>query len=111
MKISIKALQLKLTPSITTFIEDKLGTLAKYLKKFEPTGQPAIWLEIMRTTRHHKRGFVYAAEADLRLPGKILRAEHEDVDIRVAIQRLRDKLKLEIEKYKTKTGERPRRAA
>lgn len=108
MKINIKTTNLDLTPSIKTFIEEKLGSLAKFVKRFDATGQVEIWLEIARTTRHHKSGFVFEAEADLRLPKKILRAVHDDVDVRTAIDELRGKLQKEIEKYKTRFA--PRRA-
>jgi len=36
----------------------------------------------------------------LDLPGKVLRAEHEDWDARVAVDQMKDKLKREIIKYK-----------
>ena len=49
------------------------------------------------------------AEADLRLPGKVLRAVGTHTDIRTALDKVRDTLRLEIEKYKTRTE--PRRRA
>jgi len=101
MKINMKGVRLDLTPSIKVYIEEKIGGLAKYIKRFDTSGQPEVWVEITRTTRHHKKGLVYRAEANLRLPRQILRADHEDFDIHVAVDRLRDKLKMEIEKYKT----------
>ncbi len=102
MKISIKATGFDLTPSITTYIEEKLGSLAKFLQKFDLTGQPELWVEIGRTTRHHAHGDVFRAEADLRLPKKILRGVEEREDIHAAIDGLKNTLRLEIEKYKTK---------
>lgn len=110
MKITIKGTNLTLTPSIKTFAEEKLGTLARFIKRFDETGQAELWLELARTTRHHRRGDVFVAEADLRLPKAILRAEQEDIDVRTAIDKLKVKLRLEIEKYKTKHESR-RRAA
>lgn len=92
-----------MTPSLKSFVEMKLSPISKRVKKFDILGQAEMWLELARTTRHHHRGPVFRAEADLRLPRKILRAVHEDRDIRMAINRLRVKLELEIEKYKTRT--------
>lgn len=90
------------TPSLEIYIQEKLASLAKFIKKFDETGEAEIWLEISRTTRHHHKGEVFLAAADLRLPHKILRAEEYAEDARKAIDRARDTLRLEIEKYKTR---------
>lgn len=102
MKINIKKTKNLITPALEHYIEAKLAPLAKFVKHSDDTGEAAIWLEISRTSEHHKKGEVYMAAADLRLPGKILRAEEYAEDIRVAIDHVRDTLHLEIEKYKTK---------
>ncbi len=101
MKITITKAS-DLTPSLSIYIETKFGSLAKYVKKFDEKGEAEIWLEVSRTSQHHRKGEVFKAAADLRLPKKILRAEEYADDIRVAIDRARNTLRLEIEKYKTK---------
>ena len=100
MKISIKR-SVDLTPSLETYIESKLVPLAKFVKPFDATGEAAIWLEISRTSKHHKKGSVFFASIDLRLPKKILRAEAYAENVRRAIDEARDTLRLEIQKYKT----------
>jgi len=100
MKINIKSTNLDLTPALKEYIEDKIGSVKKFLERWDPEGVVEAWVEVGRTTKHHHKGNVFRAEADLRVPGKVLRAEDEDFDIRVAIDRVRDKLKREIEKYK-----------
>lgn len=100
MKINIKATNLKLTPAIREYIEIKIGSLERFLKRFESQGELEVFVEIARTTRHHKSGNVFYAEVNLPLPKKILRAEHSDWDIRVAIDKVKDKLQREIKKYK-----------
>ncbi len=107
MQIHLKATEIDLTPSLKTYAESKLGALAKMIVKAERTSEPELVVEIGRTTRHHHRGLVYRAEANLRLPGKMIRAEHIDLDLRVAIDRLRDKLHLELDKLKTRNSRRP----
>ncbi len=108
MKIVIKATT-DLTPSLRKYIDLKLGSLAKFVKRFDETGEAGIWLEVSRTTRHHKKGNeVFMASADLRLPKRILRAEEYADDMRAAIDQARDTLRLEIEKYRTRFME-PRR--
>ncbi|MEK7076946.1 MAG: ribosome-associated translation inhibitor RaiA, partial [Patescibacteria group bacterium] len=98
-----------LTPSLNQYIENKLGGLSRFIKKFEEKGVAELWLEVARTTEHHYKGEVFMAEADLRLPGKVLRAVGTHTDIRTALDKVRDTLRLEIEKYKTRTE--PRRRA
>ncbi len=104
MKIDIVAKNLDLTSAIREYIEMKIGPLDRFLKKFESKGEIEIFIEIARTTKHHHSGSVFYAEATLPLGKKILRAEHTDWDIRAAIDKVKDKLRQEIKKYKeTKT--------
>lgn len=107
MKINIKA-KTDLTPALKAYIEKKLAPLAKFIKRFDEKGDAEIWLEVSRTTRHHRKGDVFVAAADLRLPRKILRAEEYAEDIRIAIDRAKDTLRLEIGKYKTRFARRRR---
>jgi len=69
-------------------------------KKFEEKGEIKVEIEIARLTKHHRQGDVFYAEANIHLPRKILRAEHSDWDVRVAIDKVKDKLQQEIKKYK-----------
>jgi ribosomal subunit interface protein len=101
MKITIKKTS-DLTPALETYIEEKLGTLAKFVKRFDATGEAAIWLEISRTTNHHQKGEVFMAAADLRLPQTILRGEANAENIRKSTDLVLKELQMEIEKYKTK---------
>jgi len=107
MKINIKTTNLDLTPSLNTYVDEKLGSLARFVKRFDEDGVAEAWLELARTTNHHHKGEVFRAEIDLRLPKKILRAEEENGDIRTAIDIVRDKLRLEIEKYKSRLDPQP----
>ena len=112
MKINIKATNLELTPAIRQYIEIKIGSLDHFLrhfvgvrpcvglKRFESKSEIEVFVEIARTTRHHHKGNIFYAEAIFSLCKKILRAEHSDWDIRVAIDKVKDKLQQEIKKYK-----------
>jgi putative sigma-54 modulation protein len=100
MKISIKATNLDLTPSIVNYIEDKISSVEKFLEKFESKSEIEVFVEIARTTNHHRKGDVFRAEANMELPGRVLRADHEDWDVRVAIDNVKDKLQGEVKKYK-----------
>lgn len=100
MKIIIKATKLDLEPTIREYIETKIGSLSHFIKRFEEKSDIKTEVEIARTTKHHRHGNVFYAEVNLHLPKKNIRAEHSDWDIRVAIDKVKDKLQQEIEKYK-----------
>ncbi len=124
MQINIKATNLELTPAIRQYIEIKIGSLEHFLKRFESkpphqtrigaegakNNKSALWcggkseievfVEIARTTKHHYKGDVFYAEATFSIGKKVLRAEHSDWNIRVTIDRVKDKLQQEIKKYK-----------
>jgi len=102
MQIDIKAINLELTPIIREYIETKIGSLSRFLKRFEEEREIRVFVEIARTTRHHKSGDVFCAEASFMIGKKLLLAEHTDWDIRIAIDKVKDKLQQEIKKHKEK---------
>jgi len=102
MKISIKQTNLENTPALSEYIDKKIGSLAKFLKKVEDKSESFLYLEIARNTKHHHSGNVFSTDAKLVLPKKTLFASHADSDIRTAIDILEKKLQQEIKKYKDK---------
>ena len=121
MQIQIKATNLALTPAIKEYIEKKIAPLGRFLQKESASAiknkkvlasshrelkDRVIFIEIARTTRHHRHGNIFYAEATLELDKETLRAEHSDYDIRVAIDKVRDKFKKEIIKHKEKKHHR-----
>lgn len=100
MRINIKAKDLDLTPAMRQFIEEKAGSLQKFVQKYDENDALLVEVEIARTSNHHHKGEVFHAEMNLQLPGKVLRAEDEDFDTRVAVNRVKDKMQREIDKYK-----------
>lgn len=105
MKIITKK-TLEVTAPLATYIEEKLGSLEKFMGPFEKEGETTLRLEVSRTSEHHRKGDeVFMAVANLDLPGKVLRSEASASDIRVAIDKVRTTLHMEIEKYKTKREE------
>jgi putative sigma-54 modulation protein len=102
MRIDIKATNLDLTPAIREYIETKIGSLDHFLKRFEAQNEIRVFVEIARTTHHHKSGAVFCAEASFSIGKKLLRADYTDWDIRVAIDEVKDRLQEEIRKYREK---------
>ncbi|MCX6702665.1 MAG: ribosome-associated translation inhibitor RaiA [Candidatus Wolfebacteria bacterium] len=100
MNINIKATNIDITPSIREYAETKIGSLSKFIERSEKEGGVKVEIEIGRLTRHHRKGDVFYAEAMVYLPKRILRAENSGPDLRAGIDEVKDKLKIEIEKYK-----------
>jgi len=97
------------TPSLKAFVEKKLGSLERFVRRFDMEGAVELRVEVAKTTQHHRKGEVFYAEGNLRLPKALLRAEEYAEDLRVAVDRLKHTLELEIKKYKTKFLDKPRR--
>ncbi|KKU15417.1 ribosomal subunit interface protein [Candidatus Wolfebacteria bacterium RIFCSPLOWO2_01_FULL_45_19] len=106
MRITIKATKLELTPAVSAYIEQKIGLLVKFIQDLDKEGAVECRIEIARITKHHNKGPVYKAEANLRLPGKLLRAEHIDWNIRRCVDEIKDELQCQIKKYKALTNRR-----
>ncbi len=103
MKINIKTTNLDLTPALNQYVEEKIGSLSKFIKNYETEGEIQVRVEVARTTRHHHRGDVFRTEINLSLPGKILRSVAEKENARIAINKAKDELQQEIKKYNQKS--------
>lgn len=104
MNIHIKTKDLDLTEPLKEWVNEKIGGLEKYLEKVQEQGEVLCEVEVSRATKHHKKGDVFYAEVILHLPGRRMRAEEQGYDIRVALDKVRDRLQRDIEKYKNKEG-------
>ena len=114
MKIVIKATNLELDWELRDYIEEKISSLEKFAEVFQSKnyyngfffkGKPRVevWIEIGKTTRHHQKGDIFRAEAQMRFPGKSIRAESERDDLKLAITEVKDELQRELKQYKGKT--------
>ncbi len=111
MKIIIKATNFKLTPSIDEWVARKIGSLDKFIKRLDEKGAAECRVEVGKTTKHHQKGPFFRAETDIRLLGKILRAEASAEDLRTAVNKLKDELQLQIKEYKEKMAAKLKRGA
>jgi len=108
MRIIIKATNIKLTKSLRDFIEEKIGELEKFLeeilKKIDildgQSPRAEAYVEIGKPSRHHKKGDVFYAEAQIPLPGKGVRSTTERKDLMMAIVEVKDELQRLLKKYK-----------
>ncbi len=95
MRITIKATQMELTPAIEARVKEKILGLLKYFPNIIEAD-----VEVGVTTHHHLKGNIFRAEANLSVPRKIIRAVAETDDLYKSITKVKDKLKIELVKYK-----------
>jgi putative sigma-54 modulation protein len=99
MKIQIKAAKIELTPDLKFYIEEKMHMLEKYLGSVKPK---ICRVEIGLAVGGQNSGKIFRAEANLELPGELLRIEKTEKDIYKAIDKVKDHLKEAVVKYKGK---------
>ncbi|MFA5125161.1 MAG: ribosome-associated translation inhibitor RaiA [Patescibacteria group bacterium] len=95
MNISIKGTKIELTPGIEAAVNEKIGGLSKYFDNII-----GCEVEVGKTTEHHHKGDIFRAEVNLEVPKKVIRAEAESDDLYKSINEVKDKMKVEIMKYK-----------
>lgn len=97
MNINIKATHMELTPAIRAHVESKVGPLSILL----PTGEQQAFIEIGRTSNHHKQGEdVFRAEIKIRAGGKEFFAEETSSDLYAAVDKIKDEVAREIKRTK-----------
>ncbi len=90
MDIKIKATNIELTPVISDYIHDKIGGVRKFITAKDPSSVN-VYFEIEKTTERCKSGEnLYRAEANLQIDGKLFRSEETSVNIKLAINQVRD---------------------
>jgi len=100
--ITVKATNLELTPALKEYAENKISSLSRLLTRFETKGEAKAFVEVARTTRHHRRGEIYAAEVNLDLGSVMLRAVKSHNDVHAAIDLVKDALREKLARYKKK---------
>lgn len=96
MKFIISTKNIKLTENLKQYIEERIGSCEKYIH----TDLPLIGKVEIERSAHHAKGKVFIASINIQLKDKFLRAETTREDIYLAINELRDHLKIECRKYK-----------
>jgi ribosomal subunit interface protein len=101
MKIIIKGTNVKLSPSINQYIEEKIGGLRKFLKKANSELVEA-QVEVGKITRGQRQGDIFRAEVNLTINGQFFRVEETAESLMAAIDLVKDELAREIRKNKDK---------
>ena len=101
MKITIKATNIDMSPSISEYVEEKIGGLEKLLEKFNPESVDAR-VEVGKIKQGQRHGEIFRAEVNLNLSGRLLRAEETGESVYAAIDLVKDELRRKIRQYKNK---------
>ena len=110
MNINYKIKDVVLTEEMQKDIENLMRTLIeRYLLKLDEETNIQIDLELSRETHHHLKGNVFYVEANMHLPGRILRAISHAPDIKTGIDEVEEDLKRQIKKYREKRDSRFRK--
>ncbi|MBI3231591.1 MAG: ribosome-associated translation inhibitor RaiA [Candidatus Doudnabacteria bacterium] len=102
VNINIKATKTSLTPAIKQFVEDKLGTLSKFLRP-----EDKIHVELEVNKKHHS-GSIFRAEIDIQPHGHYAEAVGED--LYAAFDLVIPKIKEQLVKKKDKRLSERRKA-
>lgn len=97
---TLKLTNIKLTDAAKGYLDKKLSGLEKYLAHVDTPHK--LFIELAKTTEHHKNGKVFYAEADIVIPGGHLRATAESYDITDAIDILKEELQRQLKSLKDK---------
>ena len=99
MNIIIKATNIELKHDLEEWVKIRLEPLERF-DKFLQEKDVEVWVELGKTTKGQRKGDIFRAEAQIRLPGKSIRAEAVSNNVRKSINELRDKLQREVVQYK-----------
>lgn len=97
----IRGLHIELTPSITAHVEDKISSLESHLDpKHAELAEARV--EVGKETKHHQKGSVFYAEANIKMGKTFFRATARHEDLYAAINEVRGELERQLHKLKTK---------
>ncbi len=104
MNINVNFTGIDPTDAIRDYATDKAEGLLNYFEKIT-----SIDIDVGMKSRHHNKGKVFYAEMKLQIPSKpSLYISKEAEDLYKAIDKVRDHLKVELEKIKGKMQQKDR---
>lgn len=97
MTINIKGTGVELTAALKEHAHKKLESIQKYFDNIQK-----IEIDLGMRSNHHQKGKIFYAEANVHLPGKIVRVVKDTEDLYKAVDKVKDHLKVELDKIKGK---------
>jgi ribosomal subunit interface protein len=101
MKYNVNTTDFSLTPAISEYLDKRISHLDKFIN---PSLEESImcYVEVGKTTEHHKTGDLFRAEITLHIGGKVFRATSEKGDLYSAIDEAGDEITQELKAFKGK---------
>lgn len=96
MKINIKATNIELTSAINDYVNKRLQALEKFTKDKEIIA----YVEVGKTTKHHKEGEIFKAEFNLEISGVKFYSVSEKEDLYEAIDDAKEEVVHQIKNDK-----------
>lgn len=96
MKTNIKATNIELTSAINDYVNKRLQTLEKFTKDKEIIA----YVEVGKTTKHHKEGEIFKAEFNLEISGVKFYSISEKEDLYQAIDDAKEEVVHQIKNDK-----------
>src|SRR3989338_501503 len=98
MKIILSGKNIKLDEPLKVFVEERIGGLNKLIDSETVEAR----VEIGLPSKHHRSGRIYYAEVNLKVGGKLIRANCQHEDFRNAIVDVKNELQRQVKKFKNK---------
>ncbi len=108
MTTKIKATNMELTEAISDYVNKKIESINKFVSFGE---EVIIYVEVGKTTNHHKQGDYYKAEFEVILDGEKFFTDSEKSDLYKAIDDAKDEIIKRIKNSKSKKNTLYKRGA
>ena len=97
MTTNIKATGIDLTPAITDYVNKKIESIQKFVGADQDI---SIYVEVGKTTKHHKQGDYFKAEFDVKIEGESFFTSSEKSDLYKAIDDSKEEIIRRIMNFK-----------
>jgi putative sigma-54 modulation protein len=110
MNITVQGTNMNVSPGLRDFVERKLQDC------FRPFGEAKldavqVDVELEKAEGYAKTTDMYRVEANVAVPGKLIRVEESSDDIRAAVVKMKETLTREIRRWRTRKIARVRKGA
>jgi len=105
MNIIIKGKNIELTPANQEYAKMKISSLDKFFDNIIEAR-----IELGMDIKSQNKGKIYVANATLKVPNRILRAEEREKTLNKAIDKAKDDLQRELKVYKSKIRKEGRKS-
>lgn len=92
MNTNIKATNMELTDAISDYVNKRLSAISKFTKD----GKMSAYIEVGKTTNHHKQGDIFKAEFNIDIAGTKFYSFSEKEDLYKAVDEVKEEIVRQI---------------